>query len=645
MSLPTARLATLGPTLALALACGGATTTEEAMPAPRVAPEYTIAQFLDSTSYRGAGFSPDKRKLLVSSDESGIFNAYAFPVDGGPPEALTHSALESIFAIGYFPQDERFLYTADQGGNELSHVYVHSPDGEVKDLTPGDKLRARFVGWTSDDRAFFIATNERDPRFFDLYAYDPKDYSRERVFTNEEGLNLAAISPDGRYFALVKTVTNADSDAYLFDRQTASLKNLTPDPGDINYSPQGFGPSNKMLYLTTDRRSEFTHVVRYDLEDGSWAPLETANWDIDATGFSKHGRYRVSQINNDGRTELRLYDGKSGQPVPLPSLPGAEITSVTFSPDESMIAFYASTSRAPRDLYVQAIGGAPRRLTTSLNAEIDPQNLVEPEVVRFASYDGVQIPGVLFKPLGASAARKAPAVVMVHGGPGGQSRLGFNALVQFLVNHGYVIYAINNRGSSGYGKTFFHMDDHAHGNADLDDCVAAKQMLVDTGYVDPERIGILGGSYGGYMVLAALAFRPQAFDAGVDLFGVANWYRTFQEIPPWWTARLRYWMAEFGPLDDQVYLEKISPFFHAENIVKPLLVLQGANDPRVKQAESDDIVAAVKANGVPVQYIVFPDEGHGFRKRENQERGYAAVLDFLDRHLRGQQPDAVPGNP
>jgi dipeptidyl aminopeptidase/acylaminoacyl peptidase len=227
-----------------------------------------------------------------------------------------------------------------------------------------------------------------------------------------------------------------------------------------------------------------------------------------------------------------------------------------------------------------------------------------------------------------------PALLSVHGGPGGQSRLGYSAVIQYLVNHGYAIYAINNRGSSGYGKTFFSLDDRKHGDADLDDCVASKKMLAATGWVDPQRIGILGGSYGGYMVLAALAFRPQEFAVGIDLFGVSNWVRTLESIPTWWEAQRKALYLELGdPATDGEALRAKSPLFHAKNIVRPLLVLQGKNDPRVLQVESDEIVAAAKANGVPVEYIVFDDEGHGFRNKKNQLRGYKAALDFCDRYL------------
>jgi dipeptidyl aminopeptidase/acylaminoacyl peptidase len=246
------------------------------------------------------------------------------------------------------------------------------------------------------------------------------------------------------------------------------------------------------------------------------------------------------------------------------------------------------------------------------------------------------IPSIFYKPHSATPQRKAPALVWVHGGPGGQTSKGYSAVIQYLVNHGYVVLGINNRGSAGYGKTFFAADDQKHGKEPLWDCVEGKKYLASLPYVDPNRIGIIGGSYGGYMVLAALAYKPEAFAVGVDIFGVANWLRTLESIPAWWEAQRTALYAEMGdPVKQKDMLHEISPVFHADKIRKPLLVLQGANDPRVLKAESDDIVAAVKKNNVPVEYIVFPDEGHGFSKKKNQIEGYGAVLRFLDKYLKG----------
>ena len=324
-------------------------------------------------------------------------------------------------------------------------------------------------------------------------------------------------------------------------------------------------------------------------------------------------------------------------------MPAGLVRGMQLSNDDSKVAFYASDGSVPEDLYAGPVAGPPTRLTSALNPAIKRENLVVPTRVRFKSYDGVEIPGLLYTPHQASAAGKAPALVKVHGGPGGQAQFGYSALTQALVNDGYVVFDINNRGSSGYGKAFFAMDDRKHGEADLGDVVASKQMLAATGYVDTGRIGIIGGSYGGYMVLAALTLRPDAFRVGVDLFGISNWIRTLENTPPWWASFRDALFAEMGdPKTDAERLRRISPLFNASKIKAPLMVLQGANDPRVLKVESDEIVEAAKKNGVPTEYIVFPDEGHGFVKKENEIRGYTAILAFLDKHLREATPGKGP---
>ena len=604
-------------------------------PSSREVPQYTIQEFLGTTSFSGASFSPDQSTLLVSSNESGIFNAYALPTDGGNPVPLTRSTDNSIFSLSYFPDDERFLYTSDQGGNELNHVYVQETDGTARDLTPGDKLKAFFGGWAWDRGSFFLLTNERDQRFFDVYEYTVDDYARSVLFTNTQGLNFVDASPDRSTILLSKTNTTTDSDIYLYEVATDSLTHLTPHAGEITHDPQSFSPDGKSIYYLTNKESEFEYLVRRNLATGSTEVILQLTWDVMYSSFSWDGTYLVVGINHDAKTELRIYKGATMEPVALPQLPEAEISSVTFSPDESAIAFYASASTLPSDLFVyEFTGETPRQLTRSLNPKIDSEDLVDGTVERFSSFDGVEIPGILYLPHQASTDNPVPALVWVHGGPGGQSRIGYNALIQYLVNHGYAAYAINNRGSSGYGKTFYTMDDRAHGEGDLDDCVASKGMLAQTGLVDSSRIGILGGSYGGYMVLAALTFRPEEFAAGVDLFGISNWHRTVQNIPPWWESFRKALEVEMGDFNDEAYFKSISPLFHADRIVRPLMVLQGANDPRVLKVESDEIVAAARANGVPVEYVVFDDEGHGFLKKENREKGYEAMLKFLDKYLK-----------
>jgi dipeptidyl aminopeptidase/acylaminoacyl peptidase len=621
------------PTVALAAHAA----EQNKKPAPPV-PRYTIQQFLTTTLYGGGSFSPDGNKILVSSDQTGTFNVFAFPVDGGPPVQLTQSKVSAVQSLGYFPKDERFLYSSDQGGNENNHIYVQSPDGSVRDLTPGDKVKANFQGWSKDDRTFFFSTNERDQTAFDLYEMTVDGYERTLLFKNEEGFFPGEASPDRRWVTLSKPLSNNDVDLYLHDRTTGKTTLLNPGdvPGtEISYSAQDFSLDGKSLYYLTDKGSEFDYLMRYDFATGQSTEVLRPNWDVLGAGFSRNGKYFQAAVNHDARIELQLFEAEGLRPVPLPDLQEGSVTGVIFSRDGRRMAFYAEGT-GPEDLFVREMAtGQTRQLTHAL-LTVDPAHLVEGQVVRFKSYDGVEVPGILYKPHGASPESKVPALLWVHGGPGGQSTIGYSGFLQYLVNHGYAVYAINNRGSDGYGKTFHGMDDRKHGEADLDDCVASKKMLAATGWVDPQRIGILGGSYGGYMVLAALAFRPREFAAGVDLYGVANWPRTLESIPPYWEAMRQMLYREMGdPAKDGERLRRISPFFHADKIERPLIVLQGANDPRVLKQESDDIVAAVRKKGVPVEYIVFENEGHGFERKESREKAYSAALEFLDKYLKG----------
>lgn len=604
-------------------------------PAPRVPKQYTIEQFYATTGVRDASFSTDEKRILFSSNQTGVYNVYSVPVAGGVPTNLTSSATDTTYAISYFPTDDRFLYTRDQGGNELNHLYVHEADGQERDLTPGEKLKADFDGWSGDRTTFWVETNERDPRYFDLYRYDAKTYERTLFYKNE-GYNIAAISPDGKWVALVKTNGTSDSDIYLWSAAANEAKLITKHEGQADNAPQQFDPKTGALYYLSNEGSDFQRVRRYDPATGRSEDVEKPAWDPLFVRFSKNGRYRATGINDDGRTVVHVLDTQTGREVALPKLPTGDITTVRFADSEKRMAFYVSGDRSPANLYVYEFGAqAPARLTDSRSKEIDPADLVDSEVVRFRASDGLVIPSIYYKPQKASARNRVPALVWVHGGPGGQTRKGWSATIQYLVNHGYAVLGINNRGSSGYGKSFYIADDQKHGREPLRDCVEGKNYLASLPYVDGSKIGILGGSYGGYMVLAALAFRPEEFAVGVDIFGVSNWLRTLQGIPKWWEAQRLALYKEIGDPDkDEAMLRAISPVFHADQIRRPLLVLQGANDPRVVKPESDDIVAAVKKNGVPVEYIVFPDEGHGFTKKKNQIEGYGAILTFLDKYLK-----------
>ena len=623
---------------ALLLGAGCATESDSLDPRRVFTPtRYSVEDFYGNIEYGGASWSPDRRSLLVSSNRSGIFNAYAVPAAGGDPVPLTSSTTDAIFALGYFPNDERVLYSSDQGGNELTHVYVRDPDGSVTDVTPGSGHKANYHGWADDDQSFLISSNERDPRFFDLHEIAADGYARTLLYRNTEGFTLGPVSRDKRYLALVKPYTTSDADIFLHDRQTGTTTNITAHTGAVNNSPEGFSPDGSTLLFVSDSGREFASLRAYDLATGAKRAVFEPEWDVLGASYTRGGGYLVAYVNEDSRFAARILDAATLAPVTVPDMPEGLVRGVSVTRNDSALAFYASDGSGPNELYAGALSAAPVRLTNALNPAIDRGDLVVPRVVRFRSYDSLEIPGVLYTPHQASAEHQVPGVVLVHGGPGGQAQVGYAALKQAMVNAGYAVFDINNRGSSGYGKTFYAMDDRKHGEADLGDVVASRRMLIETGYVDSARIGIVGGSYGGYMVLAAATLQPDAFKAGVDLFGISNWVRTLTNIPPWWASFKDALYAEMGdPTTDSARLVRISPLFNADKIRMPLMVLQGANDPRVLQVESDEIVAAARANGVPVEYIVFPDEGHGFVKKENAIEGYTALIRFLDRYLKGE---------
>ncbi len=608
--------------------------------------KYSAAEFYENTSFYVSStefaVSPDGKRLLVTSDATGIFNSVALNLETGEQTPLTESDNDAVFSVSYFPDGARFLYTSDKGGDELNHLYAGGPDNESLDLTPGEGLRAGFVGWVNQGESFIVMSNERDSRFNDLYRYDSETYQRELVFKNEVGADSFVVSPDGSIAVFVKSRTSADNDLYrvsLGGNDSPEL--MTPHDGDIAHSVYGFMPEGDKLVIGTDAFGEFRQAWTYDLNSGEQALLVDDDWDVTSVSFSPRGRYQVHSVNEDASTKVTITDRASGKAISLPTgLPKGNVGGVRFTPDEKSLVLRINSDTSPGDIFLISLGKNEfRQLTTALNPEINQADLVESSVIRYESFDGLEIPSILYKPKGANAENPVPALVLVHGGPGGQSNTGYDAEVQHLVNHGYAVLAANNRGSDGYGKTFYHLDDRRHGEDDLDDIVMARTYLESLDWVDNDKIGIWGGSYGGYMVMAALAFRPEAFEVGVNVFGVTNWIRTLLSIPDWWEAAREEIYDELGDpnTDDAERLRRISPLFHANNITKPVLVVQGANDPRVLQVESDEMVAAVRKNNVPVEYLLFPDEGHGFNKRENRVTASEAYLSFLNKYLRGNE--------
>jgi len=599
-----------------AIGCGGA-DIEIARTAP--SQTYTMEQFMKTVSIGGSSFNPDESKLLVSSNETGVFNVYELDLATGVRTAVTEGD-ETTFAVAYLPDNGEILFARDQGGNENNHLYLWEEDGKVTDLTEGEETKEQFVGFSNDLAHFFTINNGRDPRFFDLFEWDIAGLSKRMVYRNDTGFDAAAWTPDGRWLVLSKTNTTNDSDLFVLDlEERGSPMLISKHEGQGNFAAEDVSVDSSSLYYTTNVDGEFATLKRYSFVDGSHEEVFATDWDVSYAYFSRLGTYRVIGTNEDGFTKIRITNEISGEEVQILNLPAGTVTGVAFSNSEKLMKFTLSSDTMPGNLFLYNIEtGDLKQLTDTVNPEIDLNDLV-------------------YKPIGASADNKVPVLLSIHGGPGGQSRAGYSASRQFLLNHGYAIFAVNNRGSSGYGKTFFAADDQKHGREPLWDCVDAKEYLKTLDWVDPDRIGIMGGSYGGYMVLAALAFEPEEFAVGVDIFGVSNWVRTLKSIPPYWESFREALYMEIGnPETDEEFLRATSPVFHGDKITRPLIILQGANDPRVIQVESDDMVAAIEANGGIVEYVIFDDEGHGFRKNDNRIEGWNAILAFLDTYLVGE---------
>lgn len=618
--------------LAVFYSCKKENETAEA----RTPEKFPIEDFYNTTDLYSSGFNADETKVLISSNKTGIYNAYELTIDDTTSVQLTKSDKQSIYINTYLPGSSKFIYSADNGGDENSHLYLFDRKTDsAKDLTPWAKSTNSLFAWSRDKKNLYVSSNKRDPRFFDIHKLDTVNWKSEVIFTNNDAFTPSAMSQDERYFALTKSLTTDSSELYLFDNKTKTSKKITSAEG--HWDSMAFEKDNSALYYITNFDSEFNYLVRYDIASGKSEKYFEDKWDVIDMTISENSKYHSITINEDGKNKILLFEHASKKPVELPDFDDGDVQSVTFAKSETKLLLRVGSSTSPADIFLYDIPTKKlKQLTSVLNKKINRADLVKAEVIRFKSFDGKEIPAIYYKPLQASKDNKVPAILWIHGGPGGQTRTGYSNSIQYLVNNGYAVLAVNNRGSSGYGKTFYKLDNKDHSNGDLKDCIWGKKWLQEQDYIDKDAIGILGGSYGGCMVLGALAFHPDEFKVGVNLFGVANWPRTLKSIPPYWESFRKALYEEMGDpfTADSVRLKKISPLFNYEKITKPLLVFQGANDVRVLPIESDEIVAGVKKNGVPVEYVVYSDEGHGFVKKENQITTDKKTLGFLDNYLR-----------
>ena len=596
--------------------------------------KYSIETLMSNNRSSGGYFSKDASKLLYSSDKSGVFNLYEVDLNSLKETQVTNSVEESYFAVAYSPLTNEIIYSADKGGNENSHLYLIR-DGESIDLTPGENTKASFLGWTQDEKEMYILSNTRNPKYFDLYKIKMDDLSSKMIMENNEGYSYYPLSNNDKYLVMVKRPSRDIDQMYLLNLE--SNEKIEISNQESNFWGQGFDKNDENYYYSTNYDNEFLYLMSYNIESGNRSLVYKTEWDVTRHFLTKNDKFSVITVNEDAQSQIIVRNNKDSSIVNFKGIENLNINSVSFSDNEKIVRINAGSSNSPGDIYTYDIESEVlNKITSNLNANVNPSDLVNGEVIRYKSFDGLEIPSILYKPIMASKRNKVPALVWVHGGPGGQSRIGYRALIQYLVNHGYAILAVNNRGSSGYGKTFYSLDDRNHGDKDLKDCVWGKKWLEEQNYIDPEKIGVIGGSYGGFMTMAAMTFEPDVFKVGVNIYGVTNWIRTLKSIPPYWEAARKQLYKEMGDpySSDSIRLYNISPLFHAKNIKNPIMVLQGANDPRVLQIESDEIVDEARKAGVYVEYLLFNDAGHGFIKKDQQIEGNEKILSFLNNHLK-----------
>ena len=626
---------------------------------------YDIERYLNVRNAGGADLGPNGR-LSFLLNATGTGQVWSVDEPLGWPEQHTFFE-ESVSFVDSSPQRAEAVFGMDEGGNERAQLYLlNYESGEIVDLTERPEAKHRWGGWDSEGDRFAFASNRRDESVFDVYVQD-RDATGDEADLAYEGdgwLSVAGWSPSDDRLIVHEAHSSFDHDVYTLDVASGDLTHHTPHEGDVRYGSPEWGPDGRSLYLVTDRDSDTLRLERLDLAagefsvvasgegsgpgsdagdggdgaDGDGTPAKPGGddgWNVDGVAVHEESRRVVYSRNVDGYTELavgELVEPDRIDPFPAPDLPEGVAGGVSFGPDGDRFAITATGSTHNANAYVvDAATGETERWTAASTAGIPPDTFVEPELVHYPTFDGREIPAFFSVPETEPPEGGYPVVVDIHGGPESQRRPSFASVKQYLLNNGYAVFEPNVRGSSGYGKAYSALDDVEKRMDSVADIEAGVEWLHDHPEVDPDRVVAMGGSYGGFMVLAALTEYPELWAAGVDVVGIAN-FVTFLENTGDWRRSLRE--AEYGSLDeDREFLESISPINNIENIASPLFVLHGANDPRVPVGEAEQIVERAREQGVPVRKLIFDDEGHGFAKLENRIEAYREVVDFLAEHV------------
>ncbi|HYP12990.1 MAG TPA: S9 family peptidase, partial [Bryobacteraceae bacterium] len=562
--------------------------------------------------------------------------------------AVTKETKRDISGYFWRGDSQHVFHIQDTGGDENFHLHqTHVKSGESKDLTPFPGVRAVMF---SADRRFpesvIVGLNKRDKRYFDAHRLDlktgelklevqnPGDADNFSVDNNQQIRALTALGPGGS--TIIRIRADDKSEWKEFQKW---------GPDETFGGVAGFSPDNKALWLVSSVGGNTARLLEVDLASGKEKVVaEDPTYDV--SGLELHPKTRALQGYSFTRakTEWQWVDKKIEETYrKLQSVRQGEVTIASRDLADRMWIVNYSSDDGPTYYYLYDNQTGKSEFLFSNRPALEKYKLSKMEPVSFQSRDGLTIHGYLTKPVGMT---KAPMVMLVHGGPWGRDQWGFSSLVQMLANRGYSVLQVNFRGSTGYGKKFVNAGDREWAGKMHEDLLDAKAWAVKQGHVDTDKVAIMGGSYGGFATLVGLSFTPDEFACGVDIVGPSNIYTLLNTIPPYWTVGKAMFDKRVGTLGkDDDFLRSRSPLFKAHQIKKPLLIGQGANDPRVKQAESDQIVKAMRDNKLPVEYIVFPDEGHGFVRPENNRRFFAATEKFLAGCLGGRaEPPAEAEN-
>ena len=635
------------------------------------AQDYTIQQYLNIRSAGSPSFSPDARSLVYLTNATGTTQVWRIDLPDGKPVQLTNYE-DNIGFARWLADGAGIVFGKARGGDENTQFFWMRPDGTgVRELTSDPKVRHNFAEVSRDGKRIYYASNKRNRTYFDVYAMDVATGREEMLYQFDGNASIAAVSNDGMKFILSRdgTEKSLDNDLYLVDVRTKKEIHLTPHKdasefGDVAFLTDG-------IVMTTNDRSDFQALVqmRLDLRPNGGVPAEGRavqiidgpKWDVGGVALSGDSSALAYTVNQDGFSDLYIRgieaDGKplistikrKATQVKLPAR--GIVGGLTFSENGDKLAFSFSSPTRNGDIWVYDLAsGKLSQVTESDRAGIDPNTFVAPELIRFRTFDGRLIPAWYYRPHGSAQTapdqrkpRKGerapvtilkivPVIVSVHGGPEGQSRPGFSALFQYYLSRGYAILDPNVRGSTGYGKTYTHLDDVAQREDSVKDLAAAHQWLITGGGADPKRVAVMGGSYGGYMTMAAVTLYPDLWAAAVNTVGIVNWETFLQNTSSY---RRRQREVEYGRLDRDIeFLRRISPIKKIDQIKTPLFVIHGKNDPRVPYTEAEQVVKALKDRGAVVEYKLYDDEGHGISKLKNRLDLYPLVAGFLDKYMK-----------